>query len=136
MAELRSFLRTCPRLCLWLAVLAFATKLLVPAGHMLAVDDGRIAIVVCPGTVPAPAAMSHGHGDHHEAPSDHGKPELPCAFASLAAPVLDVVDPVLLAVALAAVALLALRRPTRVVAASPLRWRPPLRAPPVAFLTR
>ena len=137
MAALRSFLRAFPRLIPLLLALALATRLLVPAGYMLAVEHGRLVIVTCPASMPSPmphAASEHG-GAHHEGPDGHAKPELPCAFASLTAPLLGPVDPVMLVLALASVALLALLRPAARPVLAALRWRPPLRGPPTLILT-
>lgn len=123
-------------------------KLLVPTGYMIGNDHGVPAIVICPGTGPTAAAapmsgmaggMSmHGvSGQLHEAmpdhgqPRDHGKTEMPCAYAGLSAQLLGAVDPVMLAIALAIVAALA-RTAVPLSAPKPApHLRPPLRGPPV-----
>lgn len=122
---------------------ALLLKLLVPTGYMIAVDHGRLSIVVCPGMTPQPAPMAMAGMDHGMAqdmamphdpgkPADHGKAEMPCAFAGLSAQVLGAVDIVLLAIALAIVAAMALRgRPTVAPRDAP-RLRPPSRGPPLA----
>lgn len=121
---------------------ALLLKLLVPTGYMIAVDHGRLSIIVCPGMTPAPTPMPMAGMDHGMAqdmamphdpakPADHGKAEMPCAFAGLSAQVLGAVDIVLLAIALAVVAAMALRgRPTPAPRDAP-RLRPPLRGPPL-----
>ena len=134
------------RLAVLICTAALMMKLLVPTGFMIAVDDGRLAIVVCPVTAPpehggGPMAMGgdhaamadHGTSERDEAPGDHGKPELPCAFAGLSAASLAAVDPIQLAALVAFVLGMGL-------AALPLpplprrqHLRPPLRGPPVTL---
>ena len=129
------------RLALLLCVAALLLKLLVPAGYMLDRTGGTLAISICSG-VAAPAAahdMPGMHGDmasyarRQEAPADHGKPELPCAFAGLSAAALAAIDPVQLAALIAfvvasGVAAVALPSPL-----APTYLRPPSRGPPVVL---
>jgi hypothetical protein len=111
-------------------------KLLVPTGYMIVGEHGRIAITLCPGTMPAAAPMvmtmpgMHDAMPDHGKAQDHGKAEMPCAFAGLSAAVLAAVDPVLLATLIAFV--LAIGRAAIVpgAPARPARLRPPLRGPP------
>ena len=121
MTALRQLLRTRPRLLAWLVLCALAVKLLVPAGYMPDVADGRMAIVDCPG-------MTAGHP--HGAPADRGATGQPCVFAALAAPVAAIAGAPIAAVMLVAVALLAWRPGEAAIPRASPRWRPPLRAPP------
>ncbi len=126
MTSLRRLLANSPGLALWLVAAALAVRLLVPAGYMLSATR-PLAPVACPGVTPV---AHHGHAG---APA-HQAPDQPCAFAALATPLA-----VAAAVVLAAVILLIAATPTpppRTVAAprAPPRWRPPLRAPPLAPL--
>ena len=150
MSALRRLSQTHSTLVLWLALIVLAVKLLVPAGFMVGVVDGRVGLQICSGFTPA-AAMPMGHRamaqdaetamapDHAMAPGhavgDHGKQnhpaaDMPCPFAALSHGVAVPIDPVLLAVALAFILALgfaasAWPRP-RVVP----YLRPPLRGPP------
>ncbi len=118
-----------------LCALALLLKLVVPTGHMIAFDHGRIAITVCPGTVPAPVATTtmagmHGGMEHHRPPRDHARPEMPCAFAGLSAAALAAIDPILL---VALIAFVAARGRAPVPLPAPFaaaHLRPPLRGPP------
>lgn len=146
MPLLRRLLLTNRRWAALFVAIALAMKLLTPTGYMFVQEGGRIGVALCPGFTPMVAApekpkMSgmqnmHGmqaahHKSDHGSPGEHGKPEMPCAFAGLSALALGAVDAVLLAAALAFVALLALR-PVRVrPAPRALYLRPPLRGPPI-----
>lgn len=119
-----------------LVVLALALRLLVPGGYMLSAGADGIAVALCPGTTAMPenarpihamAGMKHPGGGSTE----HGRPEMPCAFAGLAAPALGGADPVLLVVALAFVALLLLISASPGAVRTAPRLRPPLRGPPI-----
>lgn len=85
---------------------ALLGRALIPAGFMvMAGDDGRMTIVLCPGEFDAPAPTSaadphahHHHGDVAGHPS-HSKGHFTCPFALSASPVslpvlLAVVSPV------------------------------------------
>jgi hypothetical protein len=80
-----------------------------------------------------PVMAGMDHGDDHGSSKEHGKPEMPCAFAGLSALALGAVDAILLPAALAFVAIVALRpaRPSAVPRAPYLR--PPLRGPPACL---
>jgi len=122
------------------ALLCAATlllRLLVPGGYMIAVDHGRVTIELCSGVAPQPMTMGgaamHGDMPDHHRSKDHGKAEMPCAFAGLSAASLGAVDPILL-VALVAFVMTIGRGPTVVpTIVRQAHLRPPLRAPP-AFL--
>lgn len=122
---------------------AMLLKLLVPTGYMIASDHERIALTICSGMVAQPEAMVMPGMDQPMAmaqgtmrdkgkSTDHGKPEMPCAFAGLSAQVLGAVDVVLLAIALASVAIMALRSTPRVAPRAAPYLRPPLRGPPLS----
>lgn len=119
-----------------LAALLFAAALLlkvaIPAGYMAERQDGRFTVGVCSGlggqtmTIEIP-----GLADKAPAESPHQPDAAPCAFAALSAPFLGAVDPLLLALALAAVAAMALAFATPPARLATPRLRPPLRAPPL-----
>ncbi len=117
-------------------------KLLLPTGYMIASDHGRLSMIICSGMSTEPAAMTMPSMDQamtmaHDTMPDtdkstqHGKPEMPCAFAGLSAQVLGAVDVVLLTIALAAVAIMALRSVPRLAPRTAPYLRPPLRGPPL-----
>jgi hypothetical protein len=116
---------------------ALLMKLLIPAGYMIATDHGRIAITLCSGVAP-PAVASEMHGMHgampdHGQSKDHGKAEMPCAFAGLTAATLAAIDPIQLAALIAfvlSIGLFGIRPP---VPSGPAYLRPPLRGPPAVL---
>ncbi len=138
MAALRRLLAQ-RHLALPLLLATLLLKLLVPTGYMIGTEQGHIAIILCPGTVPAPAveaaAMSSMHGMHADMPDhgkskNHGMVEMPCAFAGLAAATLAAIDPVLL---IALIAFIMTIGSDGLALPKPLRrafLRPPLRGPP------
>lgn len=75
---------------LWLAMAAFALRLAVPAGFMLAPDSANhLVVTLCSGTGPQTALMdlktgeispNKPAGDHHQ----KDKADPPCAFAGIA----------------------------------------------------
>ena len=109
-------------------------KLLVPAGYMIDSGHGRLAIVICSGTAPAPMTMEmpgmHGNVPDHGKSKDHGKAELPCAFSGLSAATLGAIDPVQLAALIAFVLALGLAATILPAPSRPAHLRPPLRGPP------
>lgn len=118
----------------WFALLvacALAVRLMVPVGFMPAVEGGRLTLTSCSGAAPAAATPAMA-GMHHEAPDgrDRGKPEMPCAFAGPGLATADAIDPVLLATAILFAFVFAVRAVALALPAAPVRWRPPLRAPP------
>ncbi|KQM41322.1 hypothetical protein [Sphingomonas sp. Leaf10] len=118
------------RLAVLLCAAALLLKLIVPTGYMLSVDHGRVAIMVCPGTVPAQPVMHHGDMAGHHAPADKGKGEMPCAFAGLSAAALGAIDPILLVTLVAFVLATGWRAVVQPLPARPAYLRPPLRGPP------
>jgi len=109
-------------------------KLLVPSGYMIASEHGRLALTVCTGAAPQAASsqmagMRHDASDHGKS-RDHGRAEMPCAFAGLSAAALDAIDPVLLASLIVHI-MTARSCPAAVFTSCRQQyWRPPLRAPP------
>ncbi len=148
-------------LALWLALVVLGVKLLVPAGFMVGVVDGRVALQICSGFGPVAAAPTAHHAmaddamagdamaDHampdHAMPkhaasgdpatrhggADHPAADMPCPFAALAHGAAMPVDPVLLAVALAFVLALGFVAVVRSRPRSVPFLRPPLRGPPL-----
>ena len=121
-------------LAVLLCAAALLLKLVVPTGYMIDSSHGRIAITVCSGIEPSAMAMempaAHGNMPDHGKPKDHGRTELPCAFAGLSAAALCAVDPVQL---LALIAFFMATGLAGIVLPAPL-WlhhlRPPPRGPP------
>lgn len=116
---------------------ALAMKLLIPGGYMLAVEHGRLAITLCPGTVPVPkpdpmpmAGMHGNGGGHHDDKPVHAQAEMPCAFAGLSAAMLAAVDPIQWVALLAFVLATGFVAITATVRPAPPYLRPPLRGPP------
>lgn len=133
-------------LAVLLLAAALLLKLLVPTGYMIDASGGRLAVIVCPGVVPAPAAahqqMAGGHqmamADHgapmkHDGSGGHGQVEMPCAFAGLSAAALGAVDPIQLAALIAFVLAMGVVAVVLPAVVPPVYLRPPLRGPP-AFL--
>ncbi|MBB3694538.1 hypothetical protein [Sphingomonas sp. BK580] len=127
MTSLRRLLANSPRLALWLVAAALAVRLLVPAGYMLS-PTRPLALIACPGVVPV------AHRGHADSSAHHQAPDQPCAFAALTTPLAAAAATVPAALTLLAAATPAPR--PRAVAAprAPPRWRPPLRAPPLALV--
>ena len=137
------------RLAALFVAAALLLKLIVPAGYMIAVDHGRVAMIVCPGMMPAapatPASMGGGdampgmppmaamhHADdagHEHAPSHVGA-EMPCAFAGLSAAALGAIDPVQLVALIVFIMTIGLVVGAAVVPVARPYLRPPLRGPP------
>ncbi|MBB3881072.1 hypothetical protein [Sphingomonas pseudosanguinis] len=131
-----------------LCVAALLLKLVIPSGYMIGEAQGHMAIVLCPGTMPVADAMSHAppgdmttmHGMPHGVMADHGRSdhrdgqhgraEMPCAFAGLSAAALAAVDPIQLVALLAFVLTTGFVALTANVRPAPPYLRPPLRGPP------
>ena len=130
MFALRCFILSHRRIATAVIALALAMKLLVPAGYMPVVTDGRIAITICQGVEPTPMpmpGMKHGTGESEQ---HDGPYEAPCAFTALLGSPLAGTDPLLLTAAILYVMASALRIAARPNVAAPLHLRPPLRGPP------
>ena len=114
-------------------LLTLCMKLVVPVGFMPDLSEHGIALIVCDGMAPSAAAQAtpgmHGHHHHHghDGPT---KPDAPCPFAGLSAPVLGGADPIQLARALADILAAGLVVAIAVRLRTVGYLRPPLRGPP------
>lgn len=129
MRSLRRFLETRRALGGLVVALALTLKLLVPAGFMPGVADGRIVIELCTGSGPVAMAIPI----RNDAPGEtgkHHKPEAPCAFSALSTPHLAAADPLVLAALLLFIMALGTRAHAPPPACASPRLRPPLRGPP------
>ncbi len=108
-------------------------KLLVPAGFMPGTSAGTIMIELCTGAGPQTIAMALPATGDHDKQGDHGKGEMPCAFAGLSAPSLAAADPILIALAIAFIVATVFRSVPVVTAPGFAHLRPPLRGPPATI---
>lgn len=152
MIVLRRLLLDHRTLALWLAVAALTVKLLVPAGFMVGVVDGRVSLQICSGFGPVVAAptMDHAMAGHampgpvddaramadHRGETGHDGTEhagvaMPCPFAALAHGAVAAADAVVLASAIAFVLALGFAAVVRPAARRVPFLRPPLRGPPI-----
>lgn len=136
MALLRSVLIKHPVLALAIGLAALALRLAVPAGFMPALDHGRVALMLCPGSGPTMAAApSSGAGEsmpgmpHHE--QDGAQVQASCAFADLSLSMLGGGGPLALAAAIAFFIFAGLFLSAAPPSRPALRLRPPLRGPPL-----
>jgi hypothetical protein len=116
---------------LWLIALALAMKVLVPAGYMPAVSDGRMIVQLC--SEGGPKTMVMNIAGLKQAPGEDGhevKADMPCAFSGLSAPLLGSIPPALTAGAILVILALGLRPLAAPAAAATPHLRPPLRGPP------
>jgi len=144
-------------LALWLAVATLTVKLLVPAGFMVGVVDGRVSLQICSGFGPVVAAptMDHamaghampgpvddaramadhrgetGHDGAEHDGAEHAGVAMPCPFAALAHGAMAAADAVVLASAIAFVLALGFAAVVRPAARRVPFLRPPLRGPPI-----
>ena len=132
MTAFRHHLRHHPHLAVWLIAAALLMKMLVPTGYMASASAGTIIIELCTGFGPRTMTVAMpGMAHHDDAPKgDHGRGEMPCAFAGLSAPSLATADPILLAIAIAFVIAAAFRVVATGAVTAPPFLRPPLRGPP------
>jgi hypothetical protein len=113
---------------------ALLLKLLVPAGYMIGSEHNRATITFCSGV--APQAMTtampgmRGAMSDHDTPKDHGKAEMPCAFASLSTASLGATNPILLVTLIAFVMAVGLSPAVLPAITRRSNLRPPLRGPP------
>ena len=147
MTAIRRLLLDHRTLALWLALAALTVKLLVPAGFMVGIVDGRVGLQICSGFGPVAAvpmshhamadtvvADHHGQAGHEGAGHDgaeHAGAEMPCPFAALAHGAVAAADLVLLASAIAFVLALGFVPVARPVVRCGPFLRPPLRGPPI-----
>lgn len=128
-----------------MCVVTLFLKLVVPTGYMIGSDHGRIAITICSGTSPTTLMMDmpgmHGDmpgvgvigGADHGKSKDHGKSEMPCAFAGLSAAMMGTVDPIQLAALIAFVMAIGTAGLILPTPSPPSHLRPPLRGPPASL---
>ena len=116
----------------WLLALALLMKLLIPAGFMPVMGDGSITVELCSGYGPERIAVHLGDaadkGDGHRA----GHDQIPCGFFGHAPASMAMVDPVLLAIAIALIFVAVVHQPCRLALGERPFLRPPLRGPPAA----
>lgn len=117
-------------LAVWLLLLTLFMKVVVPSGYMIGTAGGAISIELCLGDEPKkPMAMPDG--EHHPDKLDHGKAEMPCAFAGLTAPSIAGAGPLLLAAAIIFIVRTGFRTLVETEPGRPrLHLRPLLRGPP------
>jgi hypothetical protein len=125
---------------LWAAVLillTLAVRIIVPPGYMPALDHGRVVMEPCSGhgVMTMPMGDMAGMADHMSGKhAMTAKQDMPCGFGLLAIGCTGGADVALLAVAIAFILARAWRLPYPPRLAPRSRLRPPLRAPPGAFL--
>ena len=109
-------------------------KLVVPSGYMIGSEHGRITIELCSGVAPRAVTMAmpgmHGDMPDHGKSRDHGKAEMPCAFAGLSAASLGAIDSVQLITLIAFVMAVGLSPTVLPAITRRIYLRPPLRGPP------
>ncbi len=134
MASIRHLLKVHPRLLALLLLVALAVKVLVPSGYMIAPDTKIFTVQICTGmgmmekTIEIPVDQgSPDTGKHHGSDDASTKP---CSFAGFAQLGLNIIDPVLLTIALAFILLAGLQLQSVPEPRAVLRLRPPLRGPP------
>lgn len=112
--------------------MALAMKVVMPAGFMPMMSDGRIVVGMCSGTGQTTMVVTIPGLEHRDADrGEHGgKTSQPCAFAGLGTPALAAADPVLLAIAILFALALGMRFVPLMPVAAPRSLRPPLRGPP------
>ncbi|WP_157073722.1 hypothetical protein [Sphingomonas soli] len=128
MASLRTIARTHRNLAALIVVAALLLRILVPAGFMPVVRDGRMVMSICSGMGPTKIVVEIPGLKHQ--PEDR-QAQSPCAFADLSLPSLAGADPIQLAVLVAFVLALGLTFSPYLPPRAILRLRPPLRGPPV-----
>lgn len=123
-------------LALAIGLAALVLRLAVPAGYMPTVDQGRLALTICPDSGPVAAAPSHDAGSpdsggahHDDGRTDQAKGT--CAFADLATPAVRGPDVVLPSVAPLADTRAGLFLPGALPSSAGARLRPPSRGPPL-----
>jgi hypothetical protein len=116
---------------------ALLLKLLVPAGYMIGSEHGRITIELCSGVAPKSTtmAMPGMHGDmlDHGKSKEHGKAEMPCAFAGLSAASLGAIDPIQFITLIAFIMSVGLSPGVLLAIVRRSYLRPPLRGPPAVL---
>ncbi|QYU68798.1 DUF2946 family protein [Leptolyngbya sp. 15MV] len=116
-------------------LLALLARALVPAGFMVAHSDTlTLNITICAETS---GELKHAQMvvpvERKAPPGEHPRHDATCAFSDLSKAALGGADPILLALALAFILLLAFAPPVAKPFAHAHYLRPPLRGPPVAI---
>jgi hypothetical protein len=105
---------------------ALMLRVLVPAGFMPSLDNGRMVVAICNGVGHATAVIDVPGLEHKR----DGQVQSPCAFADLAMPSLSGADPIQLAVLVEFVLALGTVVAIALPPTAALRLWPPLRGPP------
>lgn len=139
MTALRAMIHAHARLALVLLALALAVKAVVPAGMMLAPAAERfLTVTICSDATGLPKQMQIAlpakHADTGDAAEAASKSQH-CAFAGLGHDALGGADLLLLAGAIAFILLRGLAPLPAFPQRGHLFLRPPLRGPPIKFLT-
>lgn len=136
MSPCRALIRSHRQLALVLLVLAFCVKAIIPAGFMVSASPDRVlTLSVCSELtgsaqtiqITVPGAETPA-GQHSPDEASDGQ----CAFAGLAKAATSSVDPILLALALAAILVLGFAPTHRPLVQRIPFLLPPLRGPPSA----
>lgn len=131
MSGIRAFIQHRAGLVALLLLLAFAARALVPTGYMANASADGVTIELCSGvagktvTLALPGIPKHQHDGKADMAS-------PCAFSGGGFDTATMIDPILLAIAIAFVMALGFRAPATRRADAPAFLRPPLRGPPHA----
>lgn len=134
MTALRTFACNHRRLAALLLALALCIKALVPAGTMISASTRVLTIEICADA--SRAGMTRDivvpmRGDDAGMGTGHAAKGTPCGWSALGYGALAAVDPIVLAIALAFIAMAGLRPAPAPRSRLAARLRPPLRAPPV-----
>ncbi|MFC4290947.1 hypothetical protein ACFOWX_00770 [Sphingorhabdus arenilitoris] len=135
MQMVRLLIRRQPFMLALLLIAALAFKALVPQGYMLRGGDSEmtLSLMLCDPTdgsgkqIEIPLKKDTGTDQHKGDAASQ-----PCAFAGISHAAMDRVDPILLAISMAFMALLGLILPLRLPALLAGQYRPPARAPPLS----
>ena len=113
-------------------VAALLVRVLVPAGFMPTLDNGRVVIGICSGYGPTSMAINIPGLEQAGHAGDAGdQAKSPCAFADLALPMIGGADPIQIAQALLFILAIALLLAETLPPRAPAWLRPPLRGPPL-----
>ena len=116
---------------IWLIAAALLMKIAVPPGYMPVPSAGFFVMQPCSGFGPEQMAMAMPDMPKHHGDMNHpGKDSVPCGFDGHAPPSLTMVDPILLALAIAFIVTLRSRLPLSWPIRRVTFLRPPLRGPP------
>lgn len=133
MTALRAFACNHRRLAALLLALALCIRALVPAGTMISAGTRVLTVEICADA--SRAGMTRDivvpmRGDGAGDSADHAAKGTPCSWSALGFGALAAVDPIVLAIALAFIAMAGLLPAPAPRSRLAARLRPPLRAPP------